>query len=120
MEKIGIIGGSGFYDPGIMQSPKEVKRHTPYGAPSDSLFEGEVNGIPVVFLPRHGRRHSVPPHRINSRANLWAMKEAGVTRIIAPSAVGSLKLEVKPGDIVVPDQFIDMTKTRVYSFYDGP
>ncbi|MEM3798727.1 MAG: S-methyl-5'-thioadenosine phosphorylase [Thermoprotei archaeon] len=118
--RIGVIGGSGFYDPGVLVNVREVRVHTPYGAPSDSVFVGELGGIGVAFLPRHGRGHTIPPHRINSRANIWALHELGVERIIAPSAVGSLKEEIHPGHIVFPDQFIDMTKGRIYTFYDGP
>jgi 5'-methylthioadenosine phosphorylase len=118
--KIGIIGGSGFYDPTILKDSKETRIHTPYGAPSDSVFIGKIGDCNVAFLPRHGRGHTIPPHRINSRANIWALKQVGVERILAPSAVGSLKKEVEPGSLVFPDQFIDMTKSRVYTFYDGP
>ncbi|MCC6013389.1 MAG: S-methyl-5'-thioadenosine phosphorylase [Candidatus Verstraetearchaeota archaeon] len=117
--EIGIIGGSGFYDPEMFENRKEIKVHTPYGAPSDVITIGEFKGIKVAFLPRHGRRHSIPPHLINYKANIWAMMDLGVKRIIAPSAVGSLKEEIKPGDIVIPDQFIDFTKKRDYSFYNG-
>ena len=117
--EIGIIGGSGFYDPAMFESVSEVKVHTPYGAPSDILSVGELKGVKVAFLPRHGRKHSIPPHLINYRANIWAMRDLGVKRILAPSAVGSLKEEMKPGDLVIPDQFIDFTKGRQYTFYDG-
>lgn len=118
--RIGIIGGSGFYDPSILTDVKEVRVHTPYGAPSDTIAVGRIGGVGVAFLPRHGRGHTIPPHRINSRANIWALHELGVERILAPSAVGSLRMEIEPGHLVLPDQFIDMTKTRVYTFYDGP
>lgn len=117
--EIGVIGGSGFYDPSIFGSASEVKMHTPFGAPSDIISVGEYKGIRVAFLPRHGRRHTIPPHLVNYRANIWAMRELGVKRILAPSAVGSLKEELKPGDLVIPDQFIDFTKGRRYTFYDG-
>lgn len=117
--EIGIIGGSGFYDPSMFGGTVEEKLHTPYGAPSDAISIGDFKGIKVAFLPRHGRRHSVPPHLINYRANIWAMRELGVKRIIAPSAVGSLREVMKPGDLVIPDQFIDFTKKRVNTFYDG-
>jgi 5'-methylthioadenosine phosphorylase len=118
-ETIGIFGGSGFYDfaDGAVE---EVKVHTPYGAPSDKLAMIGVGGKRVVFLPRHGRDHSIPPHKINFRANLWAMKELGVTRIISPSAVGSLQPNVAPGDFVINDQFVDRTSGRADTFYDGP
>lgn len=117
---MGIIGGSGLYDPDIFTNPKEVKVHTPYGEPSDFVTVGEVGGRKVAFLPRHGRRHRIPPHKINYRANVWALKELGAKWVISVSAVGSLRMDYKPGDFVVPDQFIDMTKGREYTFYDGP
>lgn len=117
---VGIIGGSGLYDPGIVEDPKELRVHTPYGEPSDFVIVGRVGGISVAFLPRHGRGHRIPPHRINYRANLWALKSLGVKWVISVSAVGSLREDYRPGDFVVPDQFIDMTKGRDYSFYDGP
>ncbi|MCQ4337052.1 MAG: S-methyl-5'-thioadenosine phosphorylase [Sulfolobales archaeon] len=118
--EIGIIGGSGLYDPGIIKDAREVKVYTPYGEPSDYITVGKVEGRSVAFLPRHGRGHKIPPHKINYRANVWAMKELGVKFLISVSAVGSLRLDYKPGDFVVPDQFIDMTKKRDYTFFDGP
>ena len=93
---------------------------TPYGAPSDVLAIGEIAGRRVAFLPRHGRTHALPPHVINYRANLWAMKELGVQRIIGPCAAGSLKADVKPGHFVVCDQLVDRTSARKDTFYDGP
>lgn len=116
---IGIIGGTGVYDPGLFSAKREVKVHTPYGEPSDSVTIGEYAGVKVAFIPRHGKGHRIPPHKINSRANIWALKQLGVKRIIAPSAVGSLQESYKPGDIAIPDQFIDFTKKREYTFYDG-
>jgi 5'-methylthioadenosine phosphorylase len=116
---VGIIGGTGVYDPGLFSSKREVKVHTPYGEPSDLVTIGEYSGVKVAFIPRHGKGHRIPPHSINSRANIWALKQLGVKRIIAPSAVGSLKEVFKPGDIAIPDQFIDFTKKRQYTFYDG-
>lgn len=116
---IGIIGGTGVYDPGLFSSKREIKAYTPYGEPSDLVTIGEYSGVKVAFIPRHGRGHRIPPHSINSRANIWALKELGVKRIIAPSAVGSLQEGYRPGDIAVPDQFIDFTKKRQYTFYDG-
>lgn len=117
---IGIIGGSGLYDPGIFAEAFEVQIHTPYGFPSDNIVIGRVSGRWVAFLPRHGRGHKYPPHRIPYRANIWALHQLGVRVVIAVSAIGSLRPDYKPGDFVVPDQFIDMTKTREYTFYDGP
>jgi 5'-methylthioadenosine phosphorylase len=116
---IGIIGGTGVYDPGLVSSKHEIKMHTPYGEPSDLVTIGEYSGIKIAFIPRHGRGHRIPPHSINSRANIWALKQLGVKRIIAPSAVGSLQEGYKPGDIAISDQFIDFTKKRQYTFYDG-
>ncbi len=116
---IGIIGGTGVYDPGLFSDKREIKVYTPYGDPSDLITIGEYAGRKVAFIPRHGKSHRIPPHRINARANIWAFKELGVRRIIAPSAVGSLSYDYKPGDIALPDQFIDFTKGRQYTFYDG-
>ncbi|MFN7105000.1 MAG: S-methyl-5'-thioadenosine phosphorylase [Pyrobaculum sp.] len=118
--KVGIIGGSGLYDPGIFEDAKEIQIHTPYGLPSDNIIVGKVAGRPVAFLPRHGRGHKYPPHKIPYKANIYALNALGVTSIIAVSAVGSLRPDYAPGDFVVPDQFIDMTKGRDYTFYDGP
>ncbi len=118
MPKIGIIGGSGVYK--VFNPEKSVKIHTPYGVPSSDVEIGEVNGVEVAFIPRHGKGHRIPPHRINYRANIYALKTLKVERIIGISAVGSLKKEIRPGDIVIPDQFIDFTKKREYTFYDGP
>ncbi|BDC18064.1 S-methyl-5'-thioadenosine phosphorylase [Acidianus sp. HS-5] len=117
---IAIIGGSGLYDPKIFSESKEIKVYTPYGDTSDLITIGTVEGKKVAFLPRHGRRHRIPPHKINYRANIWALHELGVKWVISVSAVGSLRMDYKPGDFVVPDQFIDMTKKREYTFFDGP
>lgn len=116
--EIGVFGGSGFYS--LIEGVRELKVETPYGAPSDVLALGEIAGRRVAFLPRHGKSHSLPPHMINYRANAWAMKELGVTRIIGPCAAGSLKAAVKPGDFVVCDQLVDRTTARKDTFYDGP
>lgn len=115
---IGVFGGSGFYS--LIENAREVTVETPYGAPSDRLALGEVAGKRVAFLPRHGKDHRYPPQAINYRANLWAMKELGVTRIIGPTACGSLKADVKPGDMVVADQIVDRTTGRKDTFYEGP
>lgn len=117
--EIGIIGGTGVYDISLFKNPGEVKVGTPFGPPSDFITMGEFGGKTVAFLPRHGKGHRIPPHNLPSRANIWAMKELGVKRILAPSAVGSLREEIGPGDIVLPDQFIDRTKSRPSTFYDG-
>ena len=116
--EIGVFGGSGFY--ALLDEVREIKVDTPYGPPSDSFFLAEVAGRRVAFLPRHGRRHTIPPHRINYRANVWAMRSLGVKAAISPCAAGSLQLAVKPGDFVVCDQFVDRTRGRADTFYDGP
>lgn len=115
---IGVFGGSGFYS--LMDEFEEIKIETPYGAPSDLPTVGRVGDKRVAFLPRHGKHHQFPPHMIPYRANIWAMKSLGVSRIIAPSAVGSLQAHVKPGDFTVCDQFVDRTTGRKDTFYDGP
>jgi 5'-methylthioadenosine phosphorylase len=116
--EIGVFGGSGFYS--LLDDVREIKVDTPYGAPSDSFFLAQVGGRKVAFLPRHGRRHTIPPHRINYRANVWAMKALGVKAIVSPCAAGSLQLDVRPGDFVVCDQFVDRTTGRADTFFDGP
>lgn len=116
--EIGIIGGSGLYDPDFVANPIQVKVYTPYGQPSDYITVGEMLGREVAFLPRHGKGHRIPPHRINYRANIYALASLGVKWIIAVSAVGSLREDIAPGHFVVPDQFIDMTKRREYTFFD--
>ena len=118
MPKLGVIGGSGVY--GVFEPKKSVKVHTPYGLPSGNVEIGEINGVEVAFLPRHGKGHFIPPHKVNYRANIYALHSLGVERVIGISAVGSLKEEYKPGDTVIPDQYIDFTKKREYTFYDGP
>lgn len=115
--EIGVIGGSGFYS--FLDDITEVAVDTPYGRPSDNLLIGEVKGRKVAFLPRHGRGHSLPPHRINYRANLWALRSVGVRQVIAPCAVGGLQPELGPGTLIVPDQFVDRTYGREQTFYDG-
>jgi 5'-methylthioadenosine phosphorylase len=117
--EIGIIGGTGLYDPELLKNVEEVKVDTPYGDPSDSITIGDLAGRCVAFLPRHGKKHTIRPTDVNSRANIFALKKLGVTRILAPSAVGSLKEDYKPGDIVFVDQFIDRTTKREQSFYTG-
>ena len=116
--EIGVFGGSGFYE--LLDNPREYKVNTPYGAPSSALMVGEIAGRTVAFLPRHGKDHSLPPHKINYRANAWAMKELGVSQIIGPNACGSLQPEIEPGHFVICDQFVDRTWGRIDTFYDGP
>lgn len=116
--EIGVFGGSGFYS--LLKDVREVKVDTPYGAPSDTYFLATIHGRKVAFLPRHGRSHTLPPHRINYRANVWGMRSLGVQAIISPCAAGSLQKEVEPGAFVVCDQFVDRTTGRPDTFYDGP
>jgi len=114
--EIGIFGGTGIYDSGLLEDAKEITLDTPYGKTSDSITVGIFKGRKIAFMPRHGKKHSIPPHMINFRANIWAFKELGVKRIIAPSAVGSLKEEIKPSHFALPSQFLDFTKSREGSF----
>ncbi|HLA22564.1 MAG TPA: S-methyl-5'-thioadenosine phosphorylase [Nitrosopumilaceae archaeon] len=116
--EIGIFGGTGIYDSGLLSESKEITVDTPFGKTSDSITVGIFKGKKVAFMPRHGKKHTIPPHLINFRANVWAFKEMGIKRIIAPSAVGSLKKELRPGDFALPSQFIDFTKSRKYSFFE--
>jgi 5'-methylthioadenosine phosphorylase len=117
--EIGIFGGTGIYDPGLLQNVNEISIDTPYGKPSDSITIGTFNDRKVAFMPRHGKKHTIPPHMINYKANIWAFKELGVKRIIAPSAVGSLKEKIKPGHFALPSQFLDFTKSRNGSFSEN-
>jgi len=117
--EIAVIGGTGVYDPEILGERREVKIYTPCGAPSDVITLGTYKGRSVAFVPRHGRGHQIPPFRINNRANIWALKQLGVRQIVASSAVGSLRDDYKPGDFVITDQFIDRTKNRPDTFYEG-
>jgi 5'-methylthioadenosine phosphorylase len=121
MAKIGIIGGSGLYKIEGIKSLKEVSVKTPFGNPSDCFRTGELNGVDVVFLPRHDSHHSISPSEINYRANIYGMKKLGVSRLISVSACGSLKKELKPLDFVLPDQFVDRTNSaREMTFFkDG-
>ena len=120
MAIVGVIGGSGLYQIDGIQDLKEVSIETPFGAPSDAFITGKIDGTPVVFLPRHGRGHSISPTEINYRANIWGMKKLGVSAIVSISAVGSLKLPIKPTDFVLPNQFIDRTAPRRHmTFFSG-
>jgi 5'-methylthioadenosine phosphorylase len=116
--EIGIFGGSGFYE--LLPDVEEFELNTPYGLPSAPVVVGTIAGRRVAFLPRHGRRHELPPHRIPYRANVWAMHELGVRRILGPNASGSLRADVELGEFVVCDQFLDRTRRREDTFYDGP
>lgn len=115
---IGVFGGSGFYS--FLDDVEEVVVNTPYGAPSAPLAVGSVDGVKVAFLPRHGVHHQFPPHRVPWRANLWAMREAGVTRLLGPCAAGSLQPGIHPGDFVVLDQLVDRTWGRGDTYFNGP
>ena len=114
---IGVIGGSGLYEMDGLTSVREVKLHTPFGEPSDAYITGSLGGTEMAFLPRHGRGHRFLPTEVNYRANIYGMKKLGVDRIISVSAVGSMREEIEPGHIVIPDQFYDLTKHRKSTFF---
>lgn len=118
MAEIGVFGGSGFYD--FIEEATDVKIETPYGSPSSVITIGTIGGKRVAFMPRHGRDHSLPPHKINYRANVWAFKALGVKRVICPCAAGSLQKHIKPGEFVFCDQYVDRTNGRADTFFDGP
>ncbi len=118
--RIGIIGGSGLYAMDGVEVLDELALDTPFGKPSAPLTLARMHGHELVFLPRHGPGHRIPPHRINYRANIYAMKLAGVSRIVSISAVGSLREDIRPGDFVLVDQFVDRTRERPSTFFDGP
>ncbi|MHA1682517.1 MAG: S-methyl-5'-thioadenosine phosphorylase [Promethearchaeota archaeon] len=115
--EIGIIGGTGADIE--LEDAKSFKPYTPYGKPSDSIDVGFFGGKKVAFLPRHGKGHQIPPHKLNFRANIWALKELGVTRVFSPCAVGSLRKEHDKGDFIIVDQYIDRTRKRLDTFYEG-
>lgn len=118
--RIGVIGGSGVYSMAQLLNVREVRLDTPFGAPSDAYFIGEIDDQAVAFLPRHGRGHCISPTRLNSRANIYGFKMLGVEYLISISACGSLQPQFRPGDIVVPDQLYDLTRLRTLSFFDDP
>ncbi|MDX8384840.1 MAG: S-methyl-5'-thioadenosine phosphorylase, partial [Ghiorsea sp.] len=118
--RTGIIGGSGLYQIEGIEIIDELKIDTPYGKPSDVLTLAKIHDQEVVFLPRHGRKHHIPPHKINYRANIYAMKLAKVSQLLSISAVGSLREDIAPGDFVLVDQFVDRTRERASTFFDGP
>lgn len=117
MIRIGIIGGTGVYDPSILNNIREVETVTPYGTVCYKV--GDFAGKSIAFIPRHGSKHSIAPHLINYRANIWALKKIGVRHILATAAVGSMELSMKLGDFVLIDQFIDFTKNRINTFHEG-
>jgi len=119
MVKIGIIGGSGLDDPKIVKDAKEIEVDTPYGKPSSSLTIGNINGIDVVILSRHGKKHQFPPTNVNYRANIHALKEQGCTHILATTACGSLREKIGRGDFIIVDQFIDFTRHRNVTFFES-
>lgn len=118
MVKIGIIGGSGLDDPNILKESSEIFVGTPYGQPSSKLKQGKINGVDIVLLARHGKSHTTPPTEVNFLANIHALKSQGVTHILATTACGSLREEIKRGDFVIVDQFIDFTRHRKITFFD--
>ncbi len=118
--EIGVFGGSGLYSMEGATVLEELKVETPFGAPSDLITIVEIAGKRIAFLPRHGRKHQYPPHKVPYKANIWAMKVLGVERVLAPNAVGSLQRHVKPGDFVICDQFVDRTRHRDDTFFNGP
>ncbi len=116
--KIGIIGGSGFYKMGIIDDAEDLDVDTPFGKPSDKLTIGKIDGVDVAFLPRHGKGHTIAPHKVNYRANVFALKEMGVEYLVSTAAVGSLKKELKPCDFVIADQLIDRSFKRSTTFFE--
>jgi 5'-methylthioadenosine phosphorylase len=118
MARIGIIGGSGLENPDILRSPQEKIEETPYGYPSSPLLCGSLNGAEVVILSRHGLSHTITPSKVNNRANIFALKKEGCTHILATTACGSLREEIRRGDLLIPDQFIDFTRHRDITFFE--
>lgn len=116
-DRLGIVGGSGFYE--LLDDPTEHDVTTPFGRPSDLVVTGTLGGREVAFVPRHGRGHQLPPHRVPYRANLWALRELGVRRVLLPCAVGALRPDLDRGTFVVLDQFVDRTSGRIATFHDG-
>ena len=119
MVKIGIIGGSGLDNPKILKDPKEIEMETPYGKPSSLVKEGKIDSVDIALIARHGSKHTIPPTQVNFRANIYALKEIGCTHILATTACGSLREEIKRGDLVILDQFIDFTRHRKVTFHEA-
>lgn len=115
--KIGVIGGTGLYDIEGLTDIEELDINTPFGRPSDTIITGKLEGVGIAFLPRHGRGHRISPTEIPARANIYALKSLGVERIIAVNSAGSFKKEIKPGDLLIPDQIIDRNRTRTNTFF---
>ncbi len=118
MTKIAIIGGSGLENPDILQDAQSIRLETPYGNPSSDFMTGQIEGVEVAVLSRHGRDHSIPPSQVNNRANIWAIQQLECTHILTTTACGSLREEIQRGDMVIPDQFIDFTRHRGITFFD--
>lgn len=116
--KVGIIGGSGLYKMGIFKKTEEIDVETPFGKPSEKIILGKIGNTEISFIARHGKNHTIPPHKINYRANIFALKECGVQCIISTAAVGSLKEKIKPRDFVIADQLIDRTTKRISTFFE--
>jgi len=116
--QIGIFGGSGFYN--FLKNAQEIEMNTPYGEPSGKIVIGEYKGKKIAFMPRHGENHKYPPHKIPYLANMWAFKELGIKFVLGPCASGSLRPDIEPGDFVICDQFVDRTKNRGDTYYNGP
>ena len=118
--RVALIGGSGLYNLGILKDSEPATLHTPYGPHSDGLRIGTIGGTPTCFVPRHGLEHTIPPHRVPYRANLWALRTMGVRRLLTVSAMGGVHPDLRIGDTCVPDQIIDWTRSRHQTFFDGP
>jgi 5'-methylthioadenosine phosphorylase len=118
MIKVGIIGGSGLENPEILKSPEEKNVNTPFGEPSTPFLCGSLNGTEIIILSRHGWDHTIPPSKVNNRANIFALRELGCTHIISTTACGSLREKIRRGDLVIPDQFIDFTRHRNITFFE--
>ena len=118
MATLAVIGGSGLYELAGLSGADEITVETPYGAPSDKIIRGTLGGTTMLFLPRHGKGHKIPPSAINYRANVCALKKLGATHVVSVSATGSMKESIHPGELVIVDQFIDLTKRRVSTFFD--
>lgn len=116
--RIGIIGGSGIYEMGIIRDAENIQVETPFGDPSDEITIGKIQNTKIAFLPRHGKNHTIPPHKVNNRANIFALKECGVEHLISTAAVGSLKKDIKPKDFVIANQLIDRTGKRKTTFFE--
>ncbi|MGM0498196.1 MAG: MTAP family purine nucleoside phosphorylase, partial [Bacteroidota bacterium] len=119
MAKVGIIGGSGLEDPSILKESETVELETPYGEPSSALTTGKIDGTEVVILSRHGKKHTIPPTQVNNRANIYALNQLKCDYIITTTACGSLREDIKRGDLVLLDQFIDFTRLRKVSFFES-